>query len=287
MKRFKTLVFQVLDEDDTAGHPLNKPVGLGILALIALSVFAVIFESDQYLSETYHRGFYAFEVFAVSIFTLEYLGRVWTADLKFKDLSRWQAIRRFVFSPLALIDLLAIAPFYLEFALVAFGVQKVLDTRFLRVLRLMRLLRLFKLNRYNHSLKLIVHVIREEKEKMVITLLMVAILMILSSALMFTAEHDVQPDKFPNIYTSLWWSIATITTVGYGDVYPITPGGKILAGVIALLGIGLVALPTGILASSFVNYLKDPGQPGEGDKAQGEEKHPVDYCPYCGKKLPH
>ena len=287
MKRFKTLVFQVLDEEDVAGHPLNKPVGLGIMALIALSVIAVIFESDQYLSDTYHSWFYAFEVFAVSIFTLEYLGRAWTADLKFKDLSRWQAIRRFVFSPLALIDLLAIAPFYLELALVAYGAQKILDTRFLRVLRLMRLLRLFKLNRYNQSLKLIVKVVRDEREKMVITLFMVGILLILSSALMFTAEHDVQPDKFPNIYTSLWWSIATITTVGYGDVYPITPGGKILAGMIALLGIGLVALPTGILASSFVNYLKDPGSQKEQEEKKEDEKPPLDFCPYCGKKLPH
>ncbi|MBK7337607.1 MAG: ion transporter [Saprospirales bacterium] len=287
MKRFKTFVFQVLDEEDDAGHPLNKPVGLGIMALIALSVIAVIFESDQYLSDTFHRWFYAFEVFAVTIFTLEYLGRAWTADLKFKDLSRWQAIRRFVFSPLALIDLLAIAPFYLELALMAYGAQKILDTRFLRVLRLMRLLRLFKLNRYNQSLRLIVKVVRDEREKMVVTLFMVGILLVLSSALMFTAEHDVQPDKFPNIYTSLWWSIATITTVGYGDVYPITPGGKILAGMIALLGIGLVALPTGILASSFVNYLKDSDSQKELEEDKEEEKPPLDFCPYCGKKLPH
>lgn len=295
MKRLKTLVFQILDEEDSARHPLNKPVGFAIMALIVLSVISVIMESDDTLSATYHRGFYDFEIFAVAVFTLEYLGRLWTADLKYQHLSQWKAVGVFVLSPMAIIDLLAIAPFYLELGLMAFGAVHLMDTRFLRILRLMRLFRLFKLNRYNDSMKMIAHVVREEKEKMFITLFMVVILLILSASMIFMVEHDVQPDKFPNIFSSLWWSIATLTTVGYGDVYPITALGKALAGVIALLGIGLVALPTGILASSFFNYLKISPKTGEthkeetaGSEVKGEEKKdPIDYCPYCGKKLPH
>ena len=265
------------------------------MALIVLSIIAVVLESDDYLSRSYHTGFYDFEIFAVAIFTIEYLARLWTSDLKFSHLSRWKAAKKFALSPMAIIDFLAIAPFYFELGLVAYGVQKIMDTRFLRVLRLMRLLRLFKLNRYNDSMKLIGNVLREEKEKMFITIFMVAILLVLSAALIFMVEHDVQPDKFPNIYTSLWWSIATLTTVGYGDVYPVTALGKILAGLIALLGIGLVALPTGILASSFVNHLKDPlnaskaREEAEAATSQDEpeKKEPIEYCPYCGKKLPH
>ena len=286
MKKFKTLVFQILDEDDKAQHPLNKPVGFAIMALIVLSIIAVVIESDQFMSTAYHTGFYDFEVIAVAIFTVEYLARLWTSGLKHPHLSRWQAAVKFVFSPMAIIDFLAIAPFYFELGLMAYGVTMIMDTRFLRVLRLMRLMRLFKLNRYNDSMKLIGNVLREEKEKMFVTLFMVGILLVLSAALIFMVEHDVQPDKFPNIYTSMWWSIATLTTVGYGDVYPITPTGRILAGVIALLGIGLVALPTGILASSFVAHLRDPLNKKE-KAPKEEEKPPVEYCPYCGKKLPH
>ncbi|MCB0644536.1 MAG: potassium channel family protein, partial [Phaeodactylibacter sp.] len=202
-----------------------------------------------------------------------------------------KAILKYVLSPMAIIDLLAILPFYLELTLVAYGIHHMADTRFLRVLRLMRLLRLFKLNRYNSSMKMIGNVLREEKEKLFITLFMVVILLVLSAALIFTFEHEAQPEAFPNIYSSMWWAIATLTTVGYGDVFPVTAIGKMLAGFIALLGIGLVALPTGILASSFVTHL---------DENEDEEENPEEslavqhkalagkgfkYCPHCGEKL--
>jgi voltage-gated potassium channel len=277
--KLKTTVFQIFDEGDAAGHPLNKPLGFGIMALIILSVIAVILESDDGLAERFHGAFFAFEVFAVSVFSLEYLSRFWTADMKYAQVSVWKARVTYILTPMAIIDFLAIAPFYFELALAIYGVHKIADTRILRILRLMRLLRLFKLNRYNDSMKLIGNVMREEKEKLVITIFMVFILLILSAALIFSVEHEEQPEAFPNIFTSLWWSVATLTTVGYGDVYPITPSGKVLAGVIALLGVGLVALPTGILASAFVSHLNSA-------KEQKEEKAEEDACcPHCGKKL--
>ncbi len=153
---------------------------------------------------------------------------------------------------MAIVDLLAIAPFYIEIVASQMGLLEMMDLRFIRVLRLMRLLRIFKLNRYSSSMKMIGAVIKEEKEKLFITVFMTSILMVLAAALIWTVEHEVNPTWFPNIYASMWWAVATLTTVGYGDVYPVTPMGKILSGVIALLGIGLVALPTGILSGSFV-----------------------------------
>ena len=290
MRKLNQFLFNILDENNEAQHPLNKPIGLIIMFLIILSVLAVILESEQTIADNYKNGFYYFEVFAVTIFTFEYLARILTAHLKYPDKSRFGAIVKYIFTPMALIDLLAILPFYLEIGLIAYGIKNVADTRFLRVLRLMRLLRLFKLNRYNNSMKLIGNVMREEKEKLFITLFMVVILLVLSAALIFTFEHEAQPEAFPNIYSSMWWAIATLTTVGYGDVFPVTGVGKMLAGFIALLGIGLVALPTGILASSFVTHLDEDVDDDEPEfdvaAAHGAlAEKGYSYCPHCGEKL--
>ena len=199
-------------------------------------------------------------------------------------------------SPMAIIDFLAILPFYIE--IIAYFLPKIfpsighltdiIDLRFIRVLRLMRLLRIFKLNRYSSSMKMIGDVIKTEKEKLFITIFMTGIMMILSSALVYTVEHDSQPEAFPNIYASMWWAIATLTTVGYGDVYPITPLGKIFSGIIALLGIGLVALPTGILSGSFVNAINEEKERKLKEESEKEDDAPhYHICPHCGGSLEH
>jgi len=226
MFSFRKRIFALIDENDAARHPLNRPISLFIMALIIASIVAVILESEKTFANYYTSAFYYFELFAVTIFTLEYLARLFTADLKYPEVSKPRAVIKYIFSPMAMIDLLAILPFYLELALLAYGVHHMADTRFLRILRLMRLLRLFKLNRYNSSMKLIGNVLKEEKEKLFITLFMVVILLVLSAALIFTFEHEAQPDAFPNIYSSMWWAIATLTTVGYGDVFPLRPLAK-------------------------------------------------------------
>ena len=152
---------------------------------------------------------------------------------------------KYLVSPMAIIDLLAILPFYLPmFVLV--------DLRFLRMFRISRLLRIFKLNRYTEALSLILDVVKAKKDELLAALFVMGFMIMISSTMIYYFETDVQPDVFPNIIASFWWSIATLTSVGYGDIYPITTMGKIFAGIIAILGIGLVALPTGIISSGFI-----------------------------------
>jgi voltage-gated potassium channel len=137
-------------------------------------------------------------------------------------------------------------------------------------LRLFRLLRILKLNRYNNSLELIGKVLKNEKEKLFMTIFIAVVMLLLASSIMYYIENAVQPDQFPNILATLWWAVATLTTVGYGDVYPVTVLGKILSGVIAVLGIGLVALPSGIISSGLINEVS------------GKQKK---ICPHCGKEI--
>lgn len=166
---------------------------------------------------------------------------------------------------MALIDLAAILPFYLP---MVFSI----DLRFLRMLRLFRIMRVFKLNRYNSAMETIGNVFKNEKEKLFHTIFIMVILIVFASSLMYYVENPAQPDKFPNIVASIWWAVATLTTVGYGDVYPITALGKFLSGIIAIFGIGIVALPTGIISSGFMSEV------------ESKEKR-LHICPHCGKKL--
>jgi len=244
-----------------------------IIALIWLSVIAICLESFRDLERQYFYYFKIFEVFTVSVFTIEYLIRLFTADQLFPERNKIVAVLFYIVSPLAIIDLLAILPFFLPM-FIAF------DLRILRLLRMIRLVRIFKLGRYSTSLRLILDVLKEKKEDLGVTIFITLVLLILASALMFHLEHEGQPDKFPNILASFWWAIATLTTVGYGDVYPITNWGKFISGIIALLGIGLVALPTGILSSAFIERMSNK-------KEEEEKKQPYNYCPHCGKPLPH
>tara|TARA_B100000809_G_C14954968_1_gene465243 strand:- start:101 stop:622 length:522 start_codon:yes stop_codon:yes gene_type:complete len=160
-----------------------------------------------------------------------------------------------------IIDLLAILPFYLPFIL-PFD---------LRMLRLFRLLRVLKLSRYSKSLKTISNVLKDTKSELVITIFIAFIFLILSSTLMYYFEHEAQPDKFANVGESLWWAVATLTTVGYGDIYPVTGLGKFMSGIIALIGIGFIALPTGIISSAFINRVQ-----------KNKDSENKCKCPNCG-----
>ena len=172
---------------------------------------------------------------------------------------------------MAIIDLLAILPFYLPFISA--------DLRFLRMMRLFRLIRLlrvFKLGRYVDALNVIVEVIKSTMSQLIISIVICFFVMLFSSIVMYTVENPVQPEQFPNVIASLWWAICTLTTVGYGDVYPITAAGRFFAAIISLIGIGIIAIPTGIIAAGFTSAI-EKRQTGEEDKKL--------YCPYCGHKL--
>ena len=273
-------IFQHIDEDST--NNFSRNFNLFIIFLIMLNVLAIMLESVEELEKNYHVFFQGFESFSVVIFVSEYLLRLITADFKYPESKGSKPYFRYFFSTLALIDLLAILPSLL---LLIAPMARVLDLRFIRVLRLMRLLRIFKISRYSRSMKLIGDILRDKKRDLTVTMFVTFILMIFSSTLMYYAEHDAQAEKFPNILATFWWAIATLTTVGYGDVFPITNLGKVISGIIALLGVGMVALPTGILSSAFVERINEERKEKEG-KERELEGYAFKFCPHCGKNLP-
>ncbi|MFT6337939.1 MAG: voltage-gated potassium channel [Saprospiraceae bacterium] len=241
-----------------------------IYGLIILNVVAIILESYKEIRIQYGDILNIFELISVIVFTLEYILRFWTAEYeKYKKPLLGSEKLQFVISKYGIIDLVAILPFYLPLLFA-------LDLRVLRILRLFRLLRIFKLGRLSKSLKTINSVLKETRGDLAISVFVAFVLLILSSTLMYYFESDVQPDKFKNIGQSLWWAVATLTTVGYGDVYPVTGIGKLLSGVVALIGIGFVALPTSILSSAFVERVQ-----------KNRNKKNIDYCecPHCGEEF--
>lgn len=261
-------IFNVIDEKNKETS-LNRAFDFFIMGLITLNVFAIILESFESLKLSYKQAFYYFEIFSVAVFSVEYLLRLLTADLKFPQKTIFKATTSFVTSPLALIDLFAILPTYLPFLIP-------IDLRFIRILRLLRITRLLKIKRYSKSLQLIGDVFREKRFDLGITVFVVFILLVIASTLMYHIEGQKQPDVFPNIVASFWWAVATLTTVGYGGVYPVTAWGKFISGIIALLGTGLVALPTGILSSGFIEKINH-------EKAENHSE----TCPTCGQKIRH
>jgi voltage-gated potassium channel len=216
-----------------------------ILTLIAINVLAVMLETVDPLLERYAALFDIIEVISVAIFTVEYLARVWSVveeeAYRRPIVGRLRYASRFML----VIDLLAILPFYLA----AFGLG--VDLRFLRALRLLRLFRLIKLARYSQALDRFVQVLRERQEKLVIAFSANFLLLLISSSVMYTIEHQAQPEVFPSIPETMWWGVITLTTVGYGDVVPVTPLGQVVGALVAVLGIGMFALPAALIATGF------------------------------------
>ncbi|ACL15560.1 potassium channel family protein [Methanosphaerula palustris] len=264
MPTLKESVYDILDYDPECGL-VEKIVTIGLIILIITNVIAVILQTEPGIGTEYATFFNVFEVFSVGIFTIEYLLRLWsiTVDLRYREPVRGRL--RFMVTPFALIDVLAVLPFYVPFFLPV-------DLRTLRLFRLLRVLRLFKTGRYSQAFDIFIRVFRNKQAELLVTVAVALVLLIISSSLMYSVEHDVQPDKFPSIIGTMWWAMATLTTIGYGDVTPITPLGKLLSGCIAVLGIALFGLPAGIFASGFMEEI------------QRKTQHPV-ICPHCGKLI--
>lgn len=250
-------------------HPFERYLNIGMVVLIALNVLAVILETEKSIYEPYIALFYWFEIFSVAVFSLEYISRLWAVTLDPKYHHPILGRLRFAIRPMILIDLFSVLPFYLQ--LVIIGMPMV-DLRFIRAVRLFRFFRLIKIGRYSHSFNRLASVIQKKKEELVITLFAGIVILVIASSLMYFLEHDAQPDVFSSIPSSLWWGVVTLTTVGYGDIYPKTVLGKVLSSIISLLGIGLFALPAGIIASGFASEIQN--------------KTPnVIICPHCGKPI--
>lgn len=230
------------------GDHASRVINGIILLVILINVGALVVETLPGWTDRYGRIFFWVEWGSVIVFSVEYVLRLWSV-VERKGYERpWSGRLRFALRPMMLIDLLAVLPAYLPLL----G----LDLRVLRVLRLMRVFRVLKVARYSQALQVMGEVLEKKREQLLITLSGLAILLLIASCLMYYAEHDHQPEKFSSIPATMWWAVATVTTVGYGDVYPITPIGRLIASVIAILGIGLFALPAGIIASGFSEHEK-------------------------------
>ena len=259
----KRRVYEIL-EVASEGDRASRRFDICILTLITLNGVALVLETVQGVHDRAGRLFTLFEVFSVSIFTVEYMLRLWCCTTS-PDYARPVRGRfKFARTPLALIDFLAILPFYLPWV----GV----DLRLVRIVRLFRLFRLAKLVRYSTALQTFGRVIHEKKEELLTSLTFLGMMLLLAATLMYFAERDAQPDTFSSIPAAMWWGITTLTTVGYGDAFPITTIGKLIGSVIAVLGIGMFALPTGILGAAFLEEV-------EHRKAKAKQ------CPHCGKDL--
>ena len=265
VERFRRRVNSVLQIAEE-GDALSRGFDLFIVSLIALNVVALIIATVPQLSE-YSRAFRIFELISVVIFSLEYLLRVWSCTVAECYTRPITDRLRFAATGMMIIDLLAILPFYVALVMPSAGV---LDLRFLRAVRLMRIFRLFKLGRYSESMKVLGRVLKAKKEELAIAVFIVFVLLILASSLMYFVENPAQPEAFPSIPAAMWWGVATLTTVGYGDVVPVTALGKALGTIVSILGIGLFALPAGILASGFSSEVQ---------KGNDEQQ----FCPHCGK----
>jgi voltage-gated potassium channel len=251
-------IYHFIDNEEEQSFG-SQSFELFITGLILLSIVSIILESFEDLRLQYGYYFNVFENITLAIFTLEYILRISTADYKYKDIDSWPAAAwRFMTSGSGIVDLIAISPIFFYSASL-FGFREFVqnDFRFIRILKITRLLRIFKMNSFTNSITVVADVFAEKRHDLGITLFVTFVLLLVSSTLMWYVEGPVQPDLFPNILASFWWAIATLTTVGYGDVFPVTPLGKFLSGLIALLGIGLVALPAGILSSAFIEKLED------------------------------
>lgn len=237
-------IVQVAKKGDT----LSAAFDWFIIVLILLNIVVFVLETEEAIRSRAPLFFRGFEAVSVLIFSVEYVLRVWSI-VESERFSRPITGRlRFMATPMALVDLLAIAPFYLPMV----GV----DLRVLRVLRLFRLLRILKLARYTQALQLIRNTLVSQKEELITTLSCGAALMLIASTLMYYAERGAQPESFGSIPQAMWWAVVTLTTVGYGDIYPVTPIGRTLGAIISVLGIGVVALPTALLGAGFVEQIK-------------------------------
>jgi len=259
--------------ESPANHNLARRIVIYfIMAMILSNVLAIILETKHELFIAYAPYFIAFDVFSAVVFTIEYLLRLWCCVRNPRYSAPVKGRIRYALSPLALIDLLAITPFYLPLIIPT-------ELRMLRMIRLLRVFRVLKLGRYSSAFETFIDVIKAKKEELSIALIMTVIILILASSALYLTEHEVQPEKFASIPDAMWWAVITLATVGYGDVYPITPLGKFISAIVALSAIGLFALPAGILATGFAETL---------NQRHAKACDITVTCPQCGNRFnPH
>ncbi len=222
-------------------------------------------DTNSEISLKYNASLRTIEIVSTIIFSIEYILRFWSCATRAAYKARIKGRIKWMLTPLAIIDLIAILPFYLTL----FG----FDPEIAHMLSLVRILRITKLVRYSRSLKMISNVLKFSRKELYIAFLLIALLTTIASALMYLVEHKKQPEHFGDIFNAMWWTVMTITNVGYGDVVPKTAIGQVLGSLVAILGIAVFALPTAILGASFMREIQHRKTPKFSD------------CPHCGKNL--
>lgn len=229
-------IIQIGEKDDSASRIFDLFIVCVILVHIAV-LFIATFDGAAEYRDVLHQ----LKMVTITIFVVEYLLRIWTAEFLYPNKSKARAVLRFIFSFDGIVDLCTILQFSCLYGFIAF-----------RLLRVVRIFRLFRINEYYDSFNVITAVLHEKKNQIISCIFIILVLMTASSLCMYTAEHEAQPEVFTNAFSGIWWSISTILTVGYGDIYPVTVLGRLMAIAISFLGVGAVAIPTGIISAGFV-----------------------------------
>ena len=249
MHSLKNKVYNTIRDDDI-NDLLSNIVDSTIVILIIINVIKIFLDTFVTIRPYIEPYYDIINTISIIVFSIEYILRIWTADLIYTKLTPTKARLKYIFTPKSLIDFISLVSFYLPLFVAG-------SFEILRIVRLFRILSLLKINRYSKSLTVLGNVIRKKGIQLISSFFIVFVLMIFASLLMYYIENMAQPDLFENAFSSLWWVIATLTTVGYGDMYPVTIFGRLLGILISLMGIGLIAIPTGIISSGFRDEVKE------------------------------
>lgn len=244
-KNTKSRIFEIIQ----IGNRNDLPSSLFdyFIVLVILSNIFVTFFHTFSVAEKYDALLNGVEFVTIIIFTIEYFLRIWTAEYLYPDKSQLRSKFKFIRSFYGVVDLLTILPYFLPFIFPSGAVA-------FRMFRVVRIFHLFRINAQYDAFNVITNVLKEKRNQLVSSVFLILVLMLASSLCMYSIEHEVQPENFSNAFSGIWWSVSTLLTVGYGDIYPLTAGGRLMAIVIAFLGVGMVAIPTGIISAGFMEY---------------------------------
>ena len=242
-KHTKHRIFDIIQIGQDSDLP-SRAFDISVMVMILTNLFLAIADTFDSVAP-YHDLLSAVELMTVVFFTVEYALRVWTAEYLYPESRGVAAVGRYVFSFAGIVDLLSFAPYYLPVFFPA-GVVA------FRMFRVFRILRLFRINAYYDALSVIGDVVKSKRDQLVSSIFIILVLMTASSLCMYSLEHEAQPEVFRNAFSGFWWAVSTLLTVGYGDIYPVTAAGRVFGILITFLGVGMVAIPTGILSAGFV-----------------------------------
>ncbi|MCM1497533.1 MAG: ion transporter [Clostridium sp.] len=273
-EKWKKRIFDIIQigkKEDLASRSFD----LFIVIVIFVNIAVLFAETFEELAE-FTNVLRGVELVTILIFSVEYILRIWTAQYLYPDKSRTKAVLKFLVSFDGIVDLCTILPFFFLSGFIA-----------LRMLRVVRIFHLFRINAYYDSFNVITSVLAEKKNQIISSVFIILILMMTSSLCMYSAEHEVQPEVFRNAFSGIWWSMSTILTVGYGDIYPVTALGRIMAIIISFLGVGAVAIPTGIISAGFVEqYTQLQNQNNTAGSVRGTVSITVNQTsPFAGKSV--